>query len=88
MRLLKIKVIEEMRLRGERRTGLMEAFQEGNQKRVLCRDTSNHETKKKTGKEWPEGPGNRENDKTQEENAVNISFCPLQSLQSSWGSKG
>ena len=32
MLLFKIKVIEEMRLRGERRTGLTEAFQEGNQK--------------------------------------------------------
>lgn len=84
MLLLKIKVIEEMRLRGERRTGLTEAFQEGNQKEfsaeilLIMRQRGRQE-------EWPEKPRNRENDKTQEENAVNISFCIL---QSSWGSKG
>lgn len=85
MLLLKIKVMEEMRLGGERRTGLTDASQEADQEEFSAEIQGGV---KKTGKERPEGPGNRENDNKQEENTVNVSFCPLQSLQSSWGSKG
>lgn len=82
MLLLKIKVMEEMRWRGERRTGLTDASQEADQEEFSAEIQGGV---KKTGKEWPEGPGN---DNKQEENTVNVSFCPLQSLQSSGGSKG